>query len=347
MLNMIRHWLQTLPAPRVWQFAGVAVAAETPEPFAREVPGSPDAFAPVRVYRRFSALMLGVGTWQEQLPNAFEQVVLTELKDLQTSWHDQQQLLPRLPQALPELLRTLRDPRATLGELVTIVGRDPALVAAVIRMVNGTYVRTARPAVRLRDAVLLMGQEGLRGLLPTVAMRPAFHVHGGRFGTLAGPHIWAHAQRCALAGMALAGGASDAGAFDHYLAGLALGASLMLVVRTLDAQHEAGASLHSAHFADAMWQESHALAVRIAGQWDLPQGTTAELQALMVSARVPGERATLWQGEYMAMVRGLGHGGHLHDDLSAMQTHLPGILPARLQRCHSELLRFDEAETLA
>lgn len=297
------------------------------------------------VRHQFSAVMLGVDGWQDQPPNAYERVVLTELKGLRASWHKHEQLLPRLPQILPQLLRTLRDADATLGDLTDIVARDPALVAAVTRTVNSAYFRTARPVGQLRDAVLLMGQDGLRRLLPMIAMQPIFHANGGRFCTLAGPHVWAHAQRCALAGMVLADGRSDAVAFEHYLAGLALGASLIVVVRTLDAQQAHGMPLQSAHFVDEVFHESHGLAVKVAGQWGFPGGTIDALQSLYGAGLVDGHRTVPGQTEYIAMVRALTHGGHLAQDIPDIRNYMPDVTPVRLQRCYSELLRFDEAES--
>lgn len=342
MLRMIRQWLGGRQAPR------------RPDELVQAAPGPAmtdtgvcvsEATEPARVWGRFAALMLGVEAWSTEVPGDAEHDLVRHLETVAGPWPSGPRCLPRLPPILPDLLGVLCDPDAALEQVAAVVARDPELAAALTRMANSAPFRTARPLSRLRDAVLLIGHDGLRRLLPVMAVQPVFHEGGGRYTVRAGPHVWAHAQRHALAAMVLCGGRDDVRMFEYYLAGLARGAGLMAAMRMLDAHPARVAVPRSRRLAETLHRACAALATEVALGWGLPDGVVGALRDVPAEASPAVVRGTVAQAEYVALVRALAHQGLFRDELASLEPRLPGVGRARLQRCYSELLRFDESDT--
>lgn len=139
--------------------------------------------------------------------------------------------LPRLPTVLPQLLRTLKSDTAAGRELARLVGRDPLMVGEVMRVTGSVYYRSAQPVSSLRQAVVLLGQDGLRRIITQHAMKPILQTNAGALGH-AGEYLWEHAERCAhvCAWLVKHRGGDN---FEAYLAGIVCHAGTGAVVRLL------------------------------------------------------------------------------------------------------------------
>ena len=201
-------------------------------------------------------------------------LVLAELEGLARDPAAGAELVPRMPDIIPQLLRSLRDEGVSGADLARQVGRDPLLAGEVIREANSSFYRQATPARTIDAALLVLGQNGLRMLLARAAFRPIIGMQGGVHAKVAAPRVWSHTERCALAASLLAP-ACHADPFEAYLAGLMHDLGLVVALRLFDGVAfdrlgEAGALPQDAPSAALLLAAARELSGRIALYWDLP-----------------------------------------------------------------------------
>lgn len=115
--------------------------------------------------------------------------------------------LPRLPSIVPLLLERMRNSES-LDQLTALVERDPTLAAQVMHLANSpAFLGVRATAGNVREALLYVGENGLRALLMATIMRGSFRVRNSLF-RLFGRSLWQHSLDCARACRALA---TDAG----------------------------------------------------------------------------------------------------------------------------------------
>src|SRR5437764_2542404 len=131
-------------------------------------------------------------------------LVLDELARLARAPDQAAELVPRVPEVIPRLLRSLRDEAVSSVELARDLTRDAVLVAELIREANSPFHRPAKPVRTVDAAILVLGQNGLRMLLARVAFRPIMSASSGRCARLVAPRLWLHSERCARAASLLA-----------------------------------------------------------------------------------------------------------------------------------------------
>jgi putative nucleotidyltransferase with HDIG domain len=72
--------------------------------------------------------------------------------------------LPSPPSIFHELTRQLNSERTTSQHIATVVAKDPALTARLLRIVNSSYFGLRNPVSNIQQAVTLIGTRTLRGL---------------------------------------------------------------------------------------------------------------------------------------------------------------------------------------
>lgn len=122
------------------------------------------------------------------------------------------QLLPRAPDVVPQLMRTLRDDSYLSTEVARRISRDVVLSAEVIRLASNTLRRNDMATADLAQAVAVIGTQGLRRVIARVVLRPLFAAHGNTLSARAAPHIWADADKKARLCAGTGGAAHLAGA---------------------------------------------------------------------------------------------------------------------------------------
>jgi HD-like signal output (HDOD) protein len=259
--------------------------------------------------------------------------------------------LPRLPTVLPQLLRTLKSDTAAGGELARLVGRDPLMVGEVMRVTGSVYYRSAQPVHSLQQAVVLLGQDGLRRVLTQHAMKPILQANAGALGH-AGEYLWDHAERCAHI-CAWLGKQHGGDNFEAYLAGIVCHTGTGAVVRLL-AQLLADAPVVAmdASFVHACAALATRLSQQAAQHWELPPRVLMALEerrhADAAAAASPLGQA-LAVADVMAMAHLLGQHGRL-DDIDLSTRWPERFAPMLLQRCQNDLrkhFRPREAESTA
>jgi len=72
--------------------------------------------------------------------------------------------LATLPEVTSRIIEVVEDPGGTVDQLNEVIGRDPALAARVIRLVNSAFYGLPGRVSEVRRAILLLGQAAIRDL---------------------------------------------------------------------------------------------------------------------------------------------------------------------------------------
>lgn len=199
--------------------------------------------------------------------------ILEELTRLTASPGAAAALVPRVPDIIPQLLRTLGSDEMNAAALSRQLGADTVLVAEVYREANRpAYLpryHAGPPIDSIPAAIMLLGQNGMRMLLARVALRPLVSLQGGRLARRSAPLIWRQSEKSALAASLLAP-SLGADAFEAYLAGLMENVGLVVATRIVD-RHSADETLPwSDPFIAGLFQHARRLSAQIAAQWEFP-----------------------------------------------------------------------------
>ncbi|MEH6433965.1 HDOD domain-containing protein [Massilia sp. DD77] len=179
------------------------------------------------------------------------------------------ELVPRVPELIPKLMRSLMDENLSATELSRELAQDPVLVAEVIRESNSAYYRPLTPIKTLEAAVMMLGLNGVRMLLARIGLRPLVRMEVDGFARHALPIVWDQSEKCAFAASMLAPGMS-ASVFEAYLAGLMQNVGLIVAFRMAGRHCEGGRMPGSSEFGLRLLNISRQLSAVIAAHWDFP-----------------------------------------------------------------------------
>ena len=268
--------------------AGNAIAAVPQVPVAAVEPLP--ASAPVGISwlaredlnANFTSWLFVRSDYSDLQTNRAEQLVLDALDQILASPQSGTQLVRRMPGVIPQLLQSLRSNDFSGADLSRKIAHDVVLVAEVIRLANSSLYAKDDPITSLEHAVMVLGQNGLRHLITSVAFRPIIDLKSGYFNGLIAPRIWAHSEQCALASRLLAQ-QSGLNNFDAFLAGLIQNVGLIVSLRVMDQNADANDALGSAVFCNALIPKARWLSASIAREWDFPEAvvTAIEEQAIV------------------------------------------------------------------
>jgi HD-like signal output (HDOD) protein len=90
--------------------------------------------------------------------------------------------LPRQPLILPQLMRAIRHGDGGAAELVKIILGDPGLTSSVLSLSNSPYYRlNLTPITNVESALVILGVDGLKVLITSAIMQPAFRCLSDRY----------------------------------------------------------------------------------------------------------------------------------------------------------------------
>jgi len=274
------RWLQSLftsPAEAQPQPAVEPVPSPPPVPAA---PAPQAGTAPVsfeqleRINGAWNAWLFDRADGGLELSDA-ETRVLEALAAIAGSQQSGAALVRRMPGLVPQLLQSLRSETFSGSALSRTIASDPVLVAAVVRLANSCYQGTGQSITSVEQAVILIGQEGLRQLITTVAFRPIIDVRSGFYTRRLAPHLWAHSERCAIAARRLAGAGIEP--FDAFLAGLLQNVGMIVSLRIMDQMTQDGERLGSDVFLAQLARDTRRLCASIAREWNFPESVSTAL----------------------------------------------------------------------
>ncbi|MBI3230562.1 MAG: HDOD domain-containing protein, partial [Burkholderiales bacterium] len=135
------------------------------------------------------------------------------------------------------------------------------------------------PIHSLENAVLLLGQNGLRMLIAKVAFRPIINLQNGRYTKRVAPQVWSQAELCADA-CNLLGNEYQADPFESFLAGLMQNVGMIVAFRIIDRGYEGQYLPDSDAYCVAFMQAVRLLSSRIAKAWDFPVNVVNVIEKL-------------------------------------------------------------------
>lgn len=201
--------------------------------------------------------------------NDAESRVLAALAAILASHQSGAALVRRLPGLIPQLLQSLRSETFSGSALSRTISSDVVLVAAVIRLANNCWQGTGNAITSVEHAVILIGQEGLRQLITTVAFRPIIDVHSGFYTRRLAPRLWEQGERCAMSARQLA---AEMGVepFDAFLAALLQNVGMIVSLRIMDQMATTEQPLGSDVFVAQLARDTRRLCASIAREWHFP-----------------------------------------------------------------------------
>ncbi len=258
--------------------------------------------------------------------NPLENQVLEALAAIIASQQSGSALVRRLPGMIPQLLQSLRSDSFSGAQLSRTISNDVVLVAAVIRLANSSLAGTGTSIGSVEHAVMVIGQEGLRHLITSVAFRPIIDMNSGHYTRTMAPRIWEHSERGAVANRMLAE-SMGIDPFEAFLAALVQNVGLIVSLRIMDQVAKGDTGLGSELFCAQLARQARALTCSIGREWHFPENVTRAIaeqggvrKGVVVSPL--GRLVTLT--DYLGKLRTLvGHGRAADGDPA-----LFGALPA-------------------
>lgn len=218
-------------------------------------------------------------------------------------------LVPRVPEIIPQLMRTLQGEDMNASELSRQLSQDPVLVAEVYREANRpAYLpryHSGPPINSIGGAIMLLGQNGMRMLLARVAFRPIVSMQSGLLARRVAPVIWRQSEKSALAASLLAPGLR-AHAFEAYLAGLMENVGLVVAMRLVDRVCGDAALPWSDTFIAGLSAQARILSGRIAALWEFPETVCEAIASASqpaAQAPVPALAQALALGDRLGKLR--------------------------------------------
>lgn len=273
--------------------------------------------------------------------NLLETQVLESLTAIINSQQSGAALVRRMPGMIPQLLQSLRSDNFSGAQLSRTISNDVVLVAAVIRMANSSLAGTGASISSVEHAVMLIGQEGLRHLITSVAFKPIIDMHSGHFTRTLAPRIWDHSERCAVANRTLA---EEMGIdpFEAFLAGLVQNVGLIVSLRIMDQVAKDDKRLGSEMFCARLVRDARILTCSIGREWNFPENVTlaiSEQAGMKKGATLSPLGRLLSLTDYLGKVRILVENGRATGGDPA----LFGGLPPHATEAYQALAEIDAA----
>jgi len=267
--------------------------------------------------------------------NETESRALEALAAILSSQQSGAALVRRMPGLVPQLLQSLRNDSFSGSALSRTISSDVVLVAAVIRLANSAHQGMGNTITSVEHAVILIGQEGLRQLITTVAFRPIIDLHSGFHTRRLAPRLWEHSERCAISARHLAAD-MEIEPFDAFLAGLLQNVGLIVSLRIMDQVAKGERKLGSEMFLAQLARDTRRLSCSIAREWHFPETVAqalAEQGGLHKGAQMSPLGRLLKLTDYLGKVRLLVE----NELLDESDPELFFGLPANAAQCYSAL----------
>jgi len=129
-------------------------------------------------------------------------------------------MLPSAPTAFQEILVCLQNPAASLTDAAQIIGRDAAMTANIMKLVNSAFFGSRRPVTTIDRAVAYLGMDTLGALVLGHSVFQSGVATGVDGFSL--EQLWQHSEQTAAAAraIALSENLSSAKADEAFLAGV-------------------------------------------------------------------------------------------------------------------------------
>lgn len=254
-----------------------------------------------------------------------EEAALDAVRTVVNSQQSGAAMVRRMPGLIPQLLQSLRSDNFSGAQLSRTISGDVVLVAAVIRLANSSMHGTGKTINSVEHAVMVIGQEGLRQLITSVAFRPIIDMNSGYYTRLLAPRIWERSERCANANRTLAP-ENGVEPFEAFLAALVQNTGLIVALRLMDQAARDDRTLGSEMFCAQLATLARRLSCSIAQEWHFPQSVTHAIreQGSVAKGAVMSPLGRLMAlSDYMGKARMLFENGVIEEGDPAVFERLP------------------------
>lgn len=270
-----------------------------------------------------------------------ETEVLDALAAIISSKQSGAALVRRMPGLIPQLMQSLRSDNFSGAALARTISSDPVLVASVIRLANISMRGTGKTISSVEHAVMVVGQEGLRQLITSVAFRPIIDMNSGRYTRQLAPRIWDRSERTAVANRALAE-AMGVDPFEAFLAGLVQNVGLIVTLRIMDQAAKDGEQLGSPMFVAKLVQDARTLTCSIGKEWHFPDNVTLAISEQGAMGKKAAHMSPLGRllalNDYLGKLRILVE----NDRAEREDPLLFNGLPAEAEKAYENLAALDD-----
>jgi HD-like signal output (HDOD) protein len=321
------QWLQRL-------FSGAASSSE-PQGAPAPVETEPPVVAPApptvpfdqfdQVNSLYHQSLFGTGNDCDFDCNPLEQQALDALSAIIESQKSGAALVRRMPGMIPQLLQSLRSDNFSGAQLSRTISNDVVLVAAVTHLANSALKGTGTTISSVEHAVMVIGQEGLRHLITSLAFRPIIDMQSGYFTRTLAPRIWEHSERCAVANRVVAAELGVA-PFEAFLAGLVHNVGLIVALRIMDQVAKGDRNFGSEMFCARLMRDARVLTCSIGREWHFPDNVTlaiSEQGGVRKGAVVSPLGSLLGLSDYLCKLRVLVEEGRVARNDPALFAGLP------------------------
>lgn len=125
---------------------------------------------------------------------------------------------PPLPAVVTQVMQAIASPESSADDLVKIIERDQALVAAVLKMANSPFFGLSRSVSSLQQAMTILGFDGIKNLVISKAVFGTFSNFSAA-GDFDPNALWHHSTLVAIACRILAEETGQS-SMDLFVAGL-------------------------------------------------------------------------------------------------------------------------------
>lgn len=242
------------------------------EPGLEANPATPDpaAATPTRAEldAAFLATLTGRPVAAQPLGSLAERRLLQRVAALADPARFDPAQLPRLPSVLPALLQQLRAEPVDARGVARLIARDAVLLGAIMRMAGSAQYATGDPIRTLMQAILRVGDDGLRSMVLRAIALPIWCGDLGVLARQAAPRCATHAEACAAACMAESRDQGER--FEGYLAGLFAFTGALPLLRAIDREPGLAEALGGVAWSAAFEAGTATLSALAADHWQLP-----------------------------------------------------------------------------
>jgi HD-like signal output (HDOD) protein len=236
--------------------------------------------------------------------NKNEENILAALQETVASEQSGAHMVRRIPGVIPQLLQTLRNGDFAGADVARTISTDLVLVAEVLRMANSAAYSPAAAINSIENAILILGQDGLRQLITGVAFKPIVNLKSGTFTKMVAPRLWMQSERCAFACRSLAAN-EPVDPLDAFLVGLIQNVGLTVSLRVIDQMSDGRLPVGSPTFCNALAMHGRTLAVNIAREWHFPEAVSRAILEQSSDPRDPKVSAlgrVLLMGDFLSKI---------------------------------------------
>lgn len=293
----------------------------------------------------FTTWLFEAENYPDLFTNQTEDAILAALDEVMNSQHAGAHLVRRMPGVIPQLLQSLRSPDFSGPELARKIWHDVVLVGEVLRLANSAAYNPANPIASIDHAILLLGQNGLRQLITSVAFKPIIDLKSGGFTRRVAPRLWDQAERCGVANRELARG-TEVDPLEAFLAGLIHNVGLTVTLRIIDRMSDGRQPIGSPTFCNAIAAYGRMLSANIGREWHFPETVTNAVREAGAASKDNPDAALsplgkiLQMGDYLSKLDTLRRQGRMEAD----DERLVRGLSARERDCLALLATVEERD---